>query len=220
MIELKRISKNYGHKVIFSDLSLTLESGKLIALVGPSGAGKTTLLNLIGLLDLDYQGKILVDGVDTKALNSKQRMLFIRNRINYLFQDYALVENLTVKDNLLLALEYCKMSKNEKLQEITQALEKVDLSESLDHKVYELSGGEQQRVALARTMIKPGKIILADEPTGNLDEGNKQKVFSLLESLRSPDRTIIIVTHDKQLAGNSDLVITLNDELFMRQDLK
>ena len=182
---------------------------KITAIVGKSGTGKTTLLNLIGLLDTEYEGEIIVNDINLKKLKPKQRAKFIRENINYLFQDYALIELENVEYNLLLSLAYVKISSSEKIKLINEALEKVGLSEFNKKPVYTLSDGEQQKVALARTIIKPGNIVLTDEPTGNLDEYNGNIVFDLLEQLKEQNKTVIIVTHNLEIAKKYDYLVEI-----------
>ena len=210
MVEIKKISKKFGDKVVFTDLSYTINDGKMIAIVGPSGCGKSTLLNIIGLLDTDYSGEVLYDGKLISKASEKKRDEYIRNNINYLFQNYALIETDTVEENLMLALEYEKLTKNEKIQKINNSLELVGLKDFNKKSVFTLSGGEQQRVALARIILKRGNIVLADEPTGNLDRNNSNKVMEILKALQKQGRTIIIVTHDESLAEQCDDIIRLS----------
>ena len=210
MVEIKKISKKFGDKVVFTDLSYTINDGKMIAIVGPSGCGKSTLLNIIGLLDTDYSGEVLYDGKLISKASEKKRDEYIRNNINYLFQNYALIETDTVEENLMLALEYEKLTKNEKIQKINKSLELVGLKDFNKKSVFTLSGGEQQRVALARIILKRGNIVLADEPTGNLDRNNSNKVMEILKALQKQGRTIIIVTHDESLAAQCDDIIRLS----------
>ena len=210
MIEIKKVSKKFGDKVVFTDLSYTINDGKMIAIVGPSGCGKSTLLNILGLLDTDYSGEVLYDGQLLSKASEKKRDEYIRNNINYLFQNYALIETDTVEENLMLALEYEKLTKNEKIQKINKSLELVGLKDFNKKSVFTLSGGEQQRVALARIILKRGNIVLADEPTGNLDRNNSNKVMEILKALQKQGRTIIIVTHDESLAAQCDDIIRLS----------
>ncbi len=210
MVEIKKISKKFGDKVVFTDLSYTINDGKMIAIVGPSGCGKSTLLNIIGLLDTDYSGEVLYDGKLISKASEKKRDEYIRNNINYLFQNYALIETDTVEENLMLALEYEKLTKNEKTKKINNSLELVGLKDFNKKEVFTLSGGEQQRVALARIILKRGNIVLADEPTGNLDRNNSNKVMEILKTLQKQGRTIIIVTHDESLASQCDDIIRLS----------
>ena len=210
MIEIKKVGKKFGDKVVFTDLSYTINDGKMIAIVGPSGCGKSTLLNILGLLDTDYSGEVLYDGQLLSKASEKKRDEYIRNNINYLFQNYALIETDTVEENLMLALEYEKLTKNEKIQKINKSLELVGLKDFNKKSVFTLSGGEQQRVALARIILKRGNIVLADEPTGNLDRNNSNKVMEILKELQKQGRTIIIVTHDESLAAQCDDIIRLS----------
>ena len=209
MIKLINMSKKFGNHSIFENYNLTINEGEMVAIKGMSGCGKSTLLNIIGLLDLDFNGELELGGINTKKLSSKDRSTFIRNNINYLFQNYALIENESVYDNLLLALEYEKASKSEKLEKIKQVLCTLNLESKLNQKVYTLSGGEQQRVALARILLKSKKIILADEPTGNLDIDSCRSVLNLLKQLHQENHTIIIVTHDPLVASMCDKTIEL-----------
>ena len=144
-----------------------------------------------------------------KKLSKKQKEKFIRYNINYLFQNFALIESISVRENLLIGLEYVKISKQEKIKKINEVLKKVNLNDYLNKKVYELSGGEQQRIALARIMLKPGNIVLADEPTGNLDKKNSKMVLELLKALQKDGKTIIIVTHNEEVANKCDRIIKL-----------
>lgn len=205
MIKVENLEKSFDNKEIIKNFNYEFLDGKITAIVGKSGCGKTTLLNILGLLDTDYKGKVLYDGV--LITNESRRNEFIRNNINYLFQNYALIDNETVEQNLLLALEYEKLSKNVKKEKINEALELVDLNEFNDKKIFTLSGGEQQRVALARVILKKGNIILADEPTGNLDVENTDKVMKILKKLKEDGKLIIIVTHSLSLANECDDVI-------------
>ena len=209
MIEIKNLNKSFKENQVFINFNCQIKDGFMTAIIGKSGTGKSTLLNMIGLLDLDYQGEILYDNINIKNLKENKQTEFIRNNINYLFQNYALIDNETVEQNLLLTLAYEKISKKEKLNKINTVLTKVGLDNFNDKKIYTLSGGEQQRIALARTIIKKGNIILADEPTGNLDEENKNQVLNILKELKKLGKTIIIVTHDLSIANECDEIIKL-----------
>lgn len=209
MIELKKIQKSFGEKVIFKSLSYTIDTGSMVAIIGKSGCGKSTLLNMLGLLDNDYTGTILIDKKDVAKMNEKQKSEYIRNNINYLFQNYALIDNETVEENLLLALTYNKIKKTDKIGKINNALKSVGLENYNKKKVYTLSGGEQQRVALARVILKKGNIILADEPTGNLDDNNSEIVMNILKKLQKEGKTIVIVTHNQKIADQCDKVLKL-----------
>ena len=197
MIEGRNITKRFGDRVIFSDLNFTIEDGEFVCFSGESGIGKTTLLNIIGLLEPIDEGTILFDGKEIIARKDKSE--FYRNYVGFLFQNYALIEHKSVKENL-------KLIKNESLvtTKFEQILEEIGLYEVLNRKVYTLSGGEQQRVALARLYLKKCNLILADEPTGSLDCHNADIVMRILKDLNRKGKTIILVTHDlriKEMAG-------------------
>jgi len=209
MISLKKITKKFGNHLIFSELNLEIQEGELVAIMGDSGAGKSTLLNIIGLLDVEYDGHYLISGQNLKNASWRKKSDFIRNNINYLFQNYALVDDETVLNNLMYALYYSDFSKDKKTDIIRSAMNDVKLINVLDKEVYKLSGGEQQRIALARLIIKKGNLILADEPTGNLDTKNKEIVINILKKLNEMGKTVVIVTHDEYVASNCTRIITL-----------
>ena len=197
MISVQNVSKKFGSREILKDLSFDVEENEFVALVGPSGSGKSTLLNMIGLLDNIDSGKILINGKILPKVNSRSAVNYRKNVINYLFQSNALISTSSVKDNLMLAMNFTNFSKEEKEKKIKETLRFVGLENRLDSKVNELSGGEQQRIAIVRAILKPGDIILADEPTGSLDPDMAQKSFDLIRSLRDQfGKTILIVTHN------------------------
>ena len=200
-IEIVNVTKKYGSKEIFTDLNLTFEAGKSYALIGGSGSGKTTLLNIIGRLEKIDSGKVLVDKQD--IWKTKERTYF-KNTIGYVFQNYSLIENKTVYDNLKL------LNKDKKI--ISEILEKVGLStDYLKHKIYELSGGQAQRVAIARMLMKPRKIILADEPTGALDSEIGNEIINLLLSETTKNYYVIIATHDPAVYSKVDVIVDIKD---------
>lgn len=209
MIETVNLSKSYGNHVVINSLNLKIKEQEMVAIVGPSGCGKSTLLNIIGQIDDQYDGTLLIDEKTMNKLNQSQKEKFIRYHINYLFQNFALIETETVKENLLIGLEYSKLKKQEKNERIAEVLKKVKLEKTLNKKVYELSGGEQQRIALARIMLKPGNIVLADEPTGNLDKDSSLLVMKVLKELQKDGKTIIIVTHSEEIASQCDRIVEL-----------
>jgi len=200
-IEVLNVTKKFGSKKIFTDLNLTFEAGKSYALIGGSGSGKSTLLNIIGRLEKVDSGKVLVDEQD--IWKTKERTFF-KTIIGYVFQNYSLIENKTVYDNLRL------INKDKKI--ITDVLEKVGLSSDyLNQKIYELSGGQAQRVAIARMLMKPRKIILADEPTGALDSEIGKEIINLLLSETAENKYVIIATHDPAVYNKVDVIIDLKD---------
>ena len=207
-ITLKNITHTYGKHTVLHDVTLSLPIGKMIAICGPSGCGKTTLLNIIGLLERPSRGSVQYDDMEVRA-NSSRAVKKLRYTIGFLFQNYGLSDNDTVLWNMMSAMEYVKTGKEEKKKCIAQALEKVGLYGIEQQKICQLSGGEQQRVALAKLMVKPCELILADEPTGNLDEENRDMVFSILRDLNQKGKTVVMVTHDPVLAKRCDEVILL-----------
>lgn len=208
VIELKNINKKYGNKELFKDLNFSIKKGEMIAITGKSGSGKSTLLNILGLIDKPDSGDIIICNNKNPYYNEKEKIKLFRYNIGYLFQNYALIDNYTVSKNLDIALEYVKSNNKKELKE--EALKKVGLLDKLNNKIFELSGGEQQRIALARLMIKKNDIILADEPTGSLDDLNRDIILNLLKKLNNEGKTIIIVTHDNIVADMCTRKINLN----------
>lgn len=200
-IDLLNVSKTFGSKKIFTDLNLIFESGKSYALIGGSGSGKSTLLNIIGRLEKIDSGNVLVDKQDIWKIKERT---FFKNTVGYVFQNYSLIDNKTVYDNLSL------ITKDKKT--ITDVLEKVGLSSDYLHqKIYELSGGQAQRVAIARMLMKPRKIILADEPTGALDGEIGKEIIRLLLNEKDEDKYVIIATHDPAVYNEVDVIIDMKD---------
>lgn len=209
IVELNNVTKRFGNKKILDKFSLKINEGEVVAITGSSGKGKTTILNIIGLLEQFEEGELIIDGESHIKVNSSKATRFLREKISYLFQNFALIDDKTVLYNLNLALNYVKATKKEKQQLINNALEKVGLAGYEKSKIFELSGGEQQRVAIARIMLKPCKIVLADEPTGSLDEENSHKILELLKFLNKSGKTIVIVSHDKFIANQCDRIINI-----------
>lgn len=209
-LQVDALNKSFGSNTVLYNISFEIESGESVALVGPSGCGKSTLLNIIGLLETLDSGAISLEGRAYPSINSKKATLMRRTEINYLFQSFALINDWKVSKNLLLALQYTKLSKQEQERLIRAALEGYGIGEKFDAVVNELSGGEKQRVAIARAMIKPGNLILADEPTGSLDKAMTTIVIdSLLDSVRANHKTLLMVTHDMGIAQRCDRIIEL-----------
>jgi putative ABC transport system ATP-binding protein len=205
IIELRRVSKVYhkGEADIhpLDDLSLTIDQGDFVALMGPSGSGKTTLLNLLGGLDTPTAGEVIVCGQDLAELNSRQLARWRSNHVAYIFQAYNLLPVLTAYQNVELPLTLLPLSRHERSQHAIKALEIVGLADRMHHRPDELSGGQEQRVAIARALASDPDLLLADEPTGDLDAHSAQEIMSLLVSLnREYGKTIIIVTHDPRVA--------------------
>lgn len=202
MIEGIELSKRFEGRVLFENFHFKIESGEFVCFSGVSGCGKTTLLNMIGMIEPFDSGKLLIDG--DAIVTPKQRMQYFRKKLGFLFQNFALVENKTVEQNLKLIRKQDRTNLT-----MEEALKRVGLSGVLKQKVYTLSGGEQQRVALARLFFKQSEIILADEPTGSLDEANANRIMQILKELHQEGKTIILVTHDEKIKRMAERVIEL-----------
>ena len=211
MIELQHIWKQFGSRIIFSDLNLNFQSDMVYALIGDSGCGKTTLLNMLAKLETFDKGEIVYK---EKSLTSLKNEEFYRNELGYLFQNFGLLESQTIRENLELGLIGKKKNKKqEKERLLLQALQAVRLDYlSLNQKIYELSGGEAQRVALAKIILKDPPLILADEPTASLDPKNSKEIMEILLELRNANRTIIIATHNPSIWKMADQVIRLSKD--------
>lgn len=211
MIELQHIWKQFGSRIIFSDLNLNFQSGMVYALIGDSGCGKTTLLNMLAKLETFDKGEIVYK---EKSLTSLKNEEFYRNELGYLFQNFGLLESQTIRENLELGMIGKKnYKKQEKERLLLQALQAVRLDYlSLNQKIYELSGGEAQRVALAKIILKDPPLILADEPTASLDPKNSKEIMEILLELRNANRTIIIATHNPSIWKMADQVIHLSQD--------
>ncbi|ACA53696.1 macrolide export ATP-binding/permease protein MacB [Clostridium botulinum A3 str. Loch Maree] len=209
IIELNNITKKYGNKKVLDNFSLNIDKEEMVAIMGASGQGKTTILNIIGLLEKFDDGTLTIDDECNVKINSIRATKILREKISYLFQNFALVEDESVFYNLNLALKYVKGTKSYKKELVKNALKTVGLENYEKNKIFELSGGEQQRVSIARSILKPCKIILADEPTGSLDEENSYKIIGLLKLLNKKGKTIVIVTHDKNIANECNRIINI-----------
>lgn len=208
MIQIENISKSFGQRQLFKDFSLKIEEKSFVVITGASGTGKSTLLNMMGNLEKSDGGTLKIDG---KIIGRRTDSKIYRDTITYIFQNYGLIPEENVKDNLLPSLKFTKINRNLKDKEIEDALFKVGLSDILEQPVFSLSGGEQQRVAIAKAILKPSKIILADEPTGNLDEENAHKIMSLLRYINETlDKTIVVVTHNRDLIKETDIEVNLD----------
>ncbi|HEM6081763.1 TPA: ABC transporter ATP-binding protein [Streptococcus suis] len=209
MIEIRNLQKQFSNRVILEKINLTFEEGKIYALIGKSGSGKSTLLNIIAKLIPFDDGSVEYDGKDIKKINEH---IFYRDYLGYLFQHFGLIENESIGQNLELGFIGQKLSKKDKLARKLEVLEKVNLSHlTLNQKIYELSGGEAQRVALAKIFLKNPPLILADEPTASLDPVNSQEVIELLTSLKTENKIIIIATHNPAVWEKADVVVRMED---------
>lgn len=211
IVEIKNMSKAYGKHKVIKNLSYIFETGKFYAITGHSGCGKTTLNNIIGLLDDKYEGNLKINGRDTKELNETEKS-FIRNKdIGFIFQEYLLHEYLTVIENVYLPLINSKITKAEKERKAYKLLEKFQIQSKANDFPKKLSGGEKQRVAIARALINDAKIILADEPTGNLDRENEKIVFEELKKLSKSGKCIIVISHSSEILKYADEVLNLEE---------
>ena len=205
IIELRSIKKSYGSNTIINDFNLTINNGEFVTILGPSGCGKTTVLRLLaGLEELD-EGHIILDGEDITNVPAEKR------HINTVFQSYALFPHMTIFDNVAFGLRMQKVAESEIKPRVLDALRMVQLEEMADRKPAQLSGGQQQRVSIARALMNGGEIILADEPTGALDSQSGQKVMEILRQLHAEGHTIIMVTHDREIAASANRVIEIKD---------
>ena len=211
-VVLENINVRFGMKEIFNGLNMEIVENEFVCVVGESGSGKSTLLNIIGLLEKPTSGSIEICGIKNPGLNTRKGIRLLREEISYLFQNYGLVENETVKYNVKMATRFLKTNKKKREEKIKEILDKLGLLGLKNEKIYCLSGGEQQRVALAKIMIKPSSIILADEPTGSLDVRTSQNVAGLLKMTTEMfHQTLIMITHSMELAQLSDRVVRLQD---------
>ncbi len=210
-IKIEGLSKQFGNKHIFHHFQEEILKGEFVAITGASGCGKTTLLNMIGLLESVDKGCIYISGKKLPPISSGGATLLRRRKINYLFQSYALINDITVMQNLLVAMHYSGIPKRKQIKQAERVLQKVGLYDLRNEKTNTLSGGEQQRVAIARSILKEGDIVLADEPTGALDKKTEMQVFRLIvDSVRAQGKTLVMVTHNPLLANEADRVIELH----------
>ncbi|MCQ6357524.1 MULTISPECIES: ABC transporter ATP-binding protein [Bacillus] len=212
MIQLANVAKGYG-KSNFSalkDINLTIEKGEMIAIMGPSGSGKSTLLNIIGLIDSPSTGKYFLDGMDMSTLKSNYHK-YRNKEVGFVFQNFSLLDDYTVIENVMLPLIYRRISHKKCIQISKEMLEMVGLERHINKYPYELSGGEQQRTAIARALAQDTKIILADEPTGALDQENGEKIMSILKEINKQGKTVLVVTHDQKVAEYCQRTIRLLD---------
>lgn len=206
IVKIEHLYKSYYDHVVLKDMNITIYENDFVIINGVSGCGKSTLLNIIGLLDTKDKGNLELFEKEAPKPFSKQAEKLLRDKIGYLFQNFALVENETVQFNLEMIMN--KKIKDKK-ERIRSALIQVNLKGYEEKKIYECSGGEQQRIAVARLLLKPCELILADEPTGSLDKENKTKIMNLLEELHKEGKTIIVVSHDEEMNGYASRIINI-----------
>ena len=215
ILELKDISKIYGDLKALDKINLNVEKGEWVSIMGPSGSGKTTMMNIIGCMDKPSIGEVLLEGIDNSKLNQKELTEIRRDKIGLIFQQFHLVNYLTALENVMMAQYYHSMVDKE---EALQALESVGLKDRHNHLPNQLSGGEQQRVCIARALINHPSLILADEPTGNLDEKNEMLVLDILERLHNSGSTIVVVTHDQEVGVEAERIVFLEHGRIAREE--
>ena len=212
MIDIKGIKKSFGSLEVLKGIDLHIDKGEVVSIVGPSGAGKTTLLQIIGTLDRPDTGTITIDGIDVSKLSSKKLSDFRNQHIGFVFQFHQLLPEFTAIENIMIPAYIAGASHREAKQRAQELLDFMGLSDRASHKPNELSGGEKQRVAVARALINHPAVILADEPSGSLDSKNKEELHQLFFDLRDKfGQTFVIVTHDEQLASITDRTIHMRD---------
>lgn len=215
MIKIENLTKIFRTEEVettaLNGISIDVKDGEFVAVMGPSGCGKSTLLNILGLLDNPNEGKYWLGEEEVSQLKEKDRTRFRKGRIGFVFQSFNLIEELTVEENIELQLKYLGVSKTERKQRTLDILRKVNLSQRAKHYPQQLSGGQQQRVAIARAVVGNPQLILADEPTGNLDSKNGKEVMELLSQLNSEGTTIVMVTHSQHDATYANRIINMFD---------
>ncbi len=223
IIQINNLSKHFENGnskiTVLKNVNLKIETGKVVAIVGPSGSGKSTFLHLMSLLDTPSKGKIIISGKSISELNEDQKNKMIRENISIIFQNNNLLSDFTALENVALPLIIRETNYKISIKKAEKFLKKVNLGHRLNHFPSDLSGGEQQRVAIARALIAETKIILADEPTGNLDNKNSNDIFSYFLKLREKNKIILIATHNRELAKKADYTLTISDGIVKRANV-
>ncbi|MEH6419439.1 ABC transporter ATP-binding protein [Pseudomonas sp. CGJS7] len=192
-------------------VELSIARGEFVAIMGPSGSGKSTLMNLIGCLDTPTSGVYLCDGIDVASLDAEERAILRRDKIGFVFQGFNLLPRMSALENVAMPMGYANVHRGERLQRAQAALEAVGLGQRSNHRPSELSGGQQQRVAIARALINRPPILLADEPTGALDTRTGEEILALFKSLQADDHTVVLITHDPDVAAHADRTFVMRD---------
>ncbi|MFK8031914.1 MAG: ABC transporter ATP-binding protein [Gammaproteobacteria bacterium] len=215
MIKLTNVRKCYFsgdiETIALRDVNLQIDAGEFVAIMGPSGCGKSTLMNVLGMIDSPTRGSYEFDGVDVTTFSESKLVKLRKSSLGFIFQSFNLIEDMSVEENITLPLQYMRVPKEERISRVREALELVGLSHRSSHSVTQLSGGQQQRVAVARAIIADPKLVLADEPTGNLDSRNGEEVMELLELLNQQGTTVAMVTHSEKDAQKAHRIISVLD---------
>ena len=223
IIQINNLSKHFENGnskiTVLKNVNLKIETGKVVAIVGPSGSGKSTFLHLMSLLDTPSKGKIIISGKSISELNEDEKNKLVRENISIIFQNNNLLSDFTALENVALPLIIRETNYKISIKKAEKFLKKVNLGHRLNHFPSDLSGGEQQRVAIARALIAETKIILADEPTGNLDNKNSNDIFSYFLKLREKNKIILIATHNRELAKKADYTLTISDGIVKRANV-
>ncbi len=222
IIEIKNVKKTYHNEEVettaLRGVSFSVETGEFLSIMGPSGSGKSTLLHILGLLDQPSSGTYLFGGQDTTKFNEIERAHFRNKEIGFIFQSFHLLSRTTVLENVILPLQYSKVPKSDHEKIALEALEKVNMTKRLKHVPSQLSGGEKQRVAIARALVNKPRVIMADEPTGNLDSVSGKAVMETIENLHKMGHTIIVITHETPAARYSQRIIRVQDGLLVNDE--
>lgn len=215
LIQTEKLTKKFRtsevETIAVNNLDFEVEEGQFVAIMGPSGCGKTTLLNILGLLDTPTSGKYILNGKDVTTLGERDRTYLRRGKIGFIFQSFNLIDELTVQENIELPLTYLKIKSEERKQKVLEIMRRMEISHRAKHFPHQLSGGQQQRVAIARAVVSNPDLILADEPTGNLDSKNGLEVMNILTELNKAGTTVVMVTHNQRDASYAHRVIDMLD---------
>lgn len=218
VLELQHVFKEYPGSPpvpVLRDIELVVRRGEYVGIVGPSGSGKSTMLNLVGALDVPTSGKVIIDGFDIQEMNDAEVSALRGQRIGFVFQTFNLIDGLTALENVCVGMAYAGTPRSQRLERAAHALDRVGLSHRSTHRPSELSGGERQRVAIARAIVSEPALLLADEPTGNLDSVTGESILETFSSLNNEGVTVVLITHDTTLAASLPRKVTLRDGIIV-----